>query len=404
MLLDAAEIDPATTVLETALAGLPTDGADDVRARLLADLARADFRADRNEAALTHAEAALTIAERLGLDDVIADAFNNRAAALSYLGRRREAQALLAAAVEVAHRAGLLGTELRARNNVAATMWVDDPVQSTHLDRITAEESRRAGIRNNVQWLMGNIAYAVLLEGTGWDETIAEIDELIADRELTGLTLRLVPTRAWFGAIRGEPVDEAIAITERQLQGASAPETRLALLFVEAARDLVTGDLVAARDRLVSVSAADWDSLVLFWAIHPILWLGDLGGARTLIERIDASADARSTVMNVTRLSTQAGIAALEGRSDDAIALFSEARAAFETIEWRLMRALVAIDAIALLGPDEPAARDMAADAREVLVGLRVAPFVARIDAILDGSIGPLAPRAASPTAIPIKA
>jgi class 3 adenylate cyclase/tetratricopeptide (TPR) repeat protein len=398
MLMDAAEIDAATRVLEAALDAVPDEGSDEVRARLLADLARADFRSDRNQAALAHAEAALTIAERLGLDDVIADAFNNRAAALSYLGRRREAQALLAAAVDVAHHAGLLGAELRARNNVAATMWVDDPVRSTQLDRVTLEESRRAGIRNNVLWLMGNIAYAVLLDGRRWDETIVELDDLLVDRELTGLTLRLVPTRAWFDAIRGEPVDEAIAITERQLEGASAPETRLALLFVEALRDMVAGDLAAARDRMLSVSSADWDSLVLFWAVHPILWAGDLDGARALAERIAAGPDARTTVMEVTRLSADAGIAALEGRTDDAIALFEETRDRFAAIEWRLLRAFVGIDAIALLGPDEPAARAMAADARAILLELRAAPFVARLDAVLDRTTAPVAPRAATAT------
>jgi class 3 adenylate cyclase/tetratricopeptide (TPR) repeat protein len=397
-LMDAAEIAPATRVLEMALEALPAEGADEVRARLLADLARADFRSDRAEAALVHAEAALTIAERLRLDHVIADAFNNRAAALSYLGRRRESQALLAAAVEVASRAGLLGAELRARNNVAATMWAEDPARAHQIDLETLELSRRAGIRNNVLWIFGNIAYNVLCRGADWDETIAEIAELLDDRDVSGLALRLVPSRAWFPAARGEPVDEAIAITERQLETANAPEARLHLLFLRSLRNIAGDELAEGVDRLLSVEEADWDSLVIHWAIHPTLQLADLSRAYALRDRIDASPDARTTVMRAAHAWLDAGIAALEGRRDEAIAGFANAADRYGTIEWRFVKALAATDFVTLLGATEPAARDAAIEARAVLEELRAAPFLARLDAALAGEIPPLAPRSPTPS------
>jgi class 3 adenylate cyclase/tetratricopeptide (TPR) repeat protein len=392
MLMDAAEIEPASRVLETALEALPASGADAVRARLLADLARADFRSDRAEAALVHAEAALTLAEPLRLDDVIADAFNNRAAALSYLGRRQEAQALLAAAVDVASRAGLIGTELRARNNVAATSWVEDPAHSARLELETLEVSRRAGIRNNVYWLVANIAYNVLCEGVGWDDTIAEIDDLIGDRDVSGVALRLPGARAMFRAVRGEPIDDAVSMTERHLRTSSAPEARMGLEFILALRDAAGDGLAAACDRLLALTATDHETIVVPWAIHPALWLGELPRARTIAERLDANPDARTPVMLAARTAAAAGIAALEGRPDEAIAGFADALRRYESFGWRFLKALVALDFVALLGPDEPAAREATVEARAVLEELRAAPFLARLDSVMSGASPPIAP------------
>ena len=404
-LMDAAEIEPASNVLEAALEALPPLGAEQVRARLLADLARADFRADRLDAALVHAEAALTIAERLRLDDVIADAFNNRAAALSYLGRRVEAQALLAAAVEVAAKAGLLGAELRARNNVAATNCVEDPAGTARLDLETLEVSRRAGIRNNVLWLVANIAYNVLCQGVGWDDTVAEIDDLIGDRDVSGVALRLPGARAMFHAVRGEPIDDEVSVTERHLQTSSAPEARMGLAFVLALRGTAGDDLAGACDRLLALTEADTETIVVPWAIHPALLLGDLSRARAVGERLDANPDAQTPVIAAARANAAAGVAALEGRTDEAIAGFSYALRQYESFGWRFVKALAALDFVTLLGPAEPAAREAATEARAVLEELRAAPFLARLDAILTGETPPLVPRSSSPaSARPVSA
>ncbi len=398
VLIDAAEIDEANRVIEAALEALPADaeGADSVRARLLADLARADFRSDRVDEALAHAEAALTIAEPTHLDDVIADAFNNRAAALSYVGRRREAQALLEAAVDVASRAGLLGAELRARNNFAAIIWVDDPGRSHQLDIETADVSRRAGIRNNVTWLAANSAINVLYEGRGWVEMQAEIDDLVTDRDLSGLAYRLYAMRGAFLAARGEPVDDVLAVTDPYLAISSDPETRQAVEFVLALRSIAGGEMAEGADRLLSVAHADWDSITLHWVIHPTLWLADVARARALAERIEANHDAQSTTMLAARAWIHAGIAALEGRSDQAIAGFADALDRYEAIRWGFLRAIAALDFVAMVGPDEPHARSAADDARTLFESLRAAPFLGRLDSVLSGKTPPIAPRAAS--------
>jgi tetratricopeptide (TPR) repeat protein len=396
--LNAAEITEAMTVINETLADLPADGdgVDEVRARLWADLARAEFRADRSMDALSHAELALAIAEPLHLDHVIADAFNNRAAALSYLGRRREAWALLEAAIKIAADAGLLGAELRARNNLAATLWAEDPVRSHELDIETLELSRRAGIRNNAMWQIQNTAINVLFEGRGWDALTTEIDDLLADGVVTGLAARLHVSRLDFLAMRGQAVDEALATFERNFGKDLDRETRQFVEFVVALQEIAEGQLAEAADRLTALTAADWEVVALHWAIHPTLQLADAERARTLLERFDSNPDSRSTVMAASRAWLRAGIAAIEGRRDEAIAGFVDVLARFEAINWMTLRAQAATDFAALVGPDEPAAHAAALEARGLFESLEATPYVRRIDAILGA-----APASAHRTATP---
>jgi tetratricopeptide (TPR) repeat protein len=386
VLLNGARVDEAGRVIQGALEALPADGdgVDEVRARLLADLARVDFRSDNSIEALAHAEAALTIAERLHLDHVIADAFNNRAAALSYLGRRREAWALLEAAITIAAKAGQLGAELRARNNLAATLWAEDPVRSHELDRETLELSRRAGIRNNVLWQLQNTAINVLFEGRGWDELTAEIDDVLSDGILVGLAARLHIGRLFFPAMRGQPVDDALAAFERDVGEDLDRETRQFVEFVVALREIAEDRLAEAADRITLLTAADWDTVAVHWAIHPTLQLADAERARALVERLDSNADAMSAAMATSRGWLRAGIAAIEDRRADAVRGFEGTLDRLEAMEWRTLWTLAATDFAKLVGPDEPAANAAVLEARAILESLGATPYVRRIDAILE--------------------
>jgi class 3 adenylate cyclase/tetratricopeptide (TPR) repeat protein len=392
VLMDGGRINEATDIYREALAALPDDGGvSDVRARMLADLSRADFRADRVTEALVHADMALSIAEPMRLDGVIADAFNNRGAALSYVGRRREAWTLMHAAIDVAAAAGLLGTELRARNNYAATIWSEDPVRSHELDLETLEMSRRSGLRNNVLWLTANSAINVFNEGRGWDELIAEIDDLVGDGEASGLAYRLYPARGSFLAMRGQPIDAELARVESLLASRDDPETRRWTDFMLSIQCNARDQPAAAIDRLLATAAVDWDVVALHWAIHPVLRMGDLEHARSLAERFEASPDARTVVLAAAGVWIRAGIAALEGRREEAIRGFGDALDRYGAIEWRTLRSFVGLDFAALIGADQPAAHEALMEARSVFESVGAIPFVERVDTTLAGHAAPVA-------------
>jgi hypothetical protein len=82
----------------------------------------------------------------------------------------------------------------------------------------------------------------------------------------------------------------------------------------------------------------------------------------------------------IVKTTIRAGLAALEGRRDEAVDAYREAFAGWETLDSPLDHAYTAIDAITLL-PDEPVAVEAADRAREALERLGARPLLERLDA-----------------------
>ena len=80
------------------------------------------------------------------------------------------------------------------------------------------------------------------------------------------------------------------------------------------------------------------------------------------------------------------GIAALEGRPADALPLYREALRAWRDLGLAWDEALCGLDMALLLDPADPEVRAAAEAAREILVRLEAAPFIARLDAALARS------------------
>jgi hypothetical protein len=111
---------------------------------------------------------------------------------------------------------------------------------------------------------------------------------------------------------------------------------------------------------------------------------GDATGAREALDSLTLNGT-RGRVIDIERETIEAGIAALEGRTDDAVARY---RAALST--WGEMRlpwdqAWAAWAAVASLGTDVPEARAWGAAARSILAQLGAAPLVERLDVALGG-------------------
>ncbi len=101
---------------------------------------------------------------------------------------------------------------------------------------------------------------------------------------------------------------------------------------------------------------------------------------------ISATAGVHGPAIEADRTTIRAGLAALEGRPADALAAYRDVIRAWRDLGLAWDEALTGIHMATLLDPAEPEVRAAAEWAREILVRLGAAPFVARLDAALLAS------------------
>ena len=159
ILADASKMEATLEFLEVALAKAdrPEDRAH--RADMLARMSRAHMRLAQWERAVARADEALAIAEPERLDHVIAEAFVNKGSALSGLGRIREPHVLMESAIDLAAQTGEHSLELRARNNLASLLFLEDLPLAIVNAREAYDLATRFGIRQMARWLAGTILY-----------------------------------------------------------------------------------------------------------------------------------------------------------------------------------------------------------------------------------------------------
>ncbi|MFI5254997.1 MAG: AAA family ATPase [Candidatus Limnocylindrales bacterium] len=382
ILIDAGQTPEAVTVLEAALEAMPETGSPAVRATLLANLSRGLMRTRQPARAIAAADLALDLAEHLGLDRILAETLNNKGASLGQLGRRREGLALLKAAIEMAHAGGYVAAEIRAMNNQGVI--ADDPRRSRDAYRAAAELSRRVGNRNMVRWAAIGTVFEDFEMADGWDEALVQLAE--GSDEPGSLLDEVRSTAIWAHLLvaRGEPADTQLARLEALSMKVSDPVARASLLLVRAARALLAGEYPRAVDEALATVAADesYGQVGLEFAMRPALWGGDLGRAAMIADQLDAL-PATGVRVEVDRIAARAGIAAREGRVDEAVAGFREALARLRSFGVDFTVAATALDFVLLVGADHPATREPAAEARAIFERVKARPYLERLDAAL---------------------
>jgi tetratricopeptide (TPR) repeat protein len=350
---------------------------------LLASLSRALMRTGQPAKAVETADKALDLAEHLGLERVIAETFNNKGSSLRYLGRRREALVLLKAAVDAAHVGGFVAAEIRAMSNYGAQ--TEDPRQSRDMYRAAAELARRVGNRGLANWASVAARYGDLVLAENWDEAIAESADERADDYGSPLDqIRRLSVVGLFLGPRGESLDaniERIAELGEQVSDSSA---RGSLLYARAERALNAGDYgLACDEALRAAEDSPLRRIYLSLAMRPALWGRDLARARQIADLLDAEVSTGEAA-EAERVAARAGVAALEGRIDDAIAGYGQASRYQRSISAAFIVACLALDLVMLIGPDQPAAREAAAEARPIFERVKARVYLERLDTALQ--------------------
>ena len=135
-------------------------------------------------------------------------------------------------------------------------------------------------------------------------------------------------------------------------------------------------------------------------AARAAIWAGDIEAARRIRDALDDAA-LRGTAIDHDRLAARAGVAALEGRTSEAVGLYRDALKGFKAQGLAFDTALVALDAAVVLAPADRATPDLAAAieaARATFASLGARPFAGRLEEALAAEATPTVGRRDSAT------
>jgi tetratricopeptide (TPR) repeat protein len=354
-----------------------------VLAETLANLARAYMRTARAEAAVQVADRALAIAERLNLEAIVAEALVNKGSALMMLGRRRESIALQEAALELAKGQDEVGLQMRIRNNLASSTTEDQPLRGLQMTLESVEIARQLGDRGMFNWVVGFAAVLVAYAGRDWDAQLELLREALDGATLRADRSRLTALKAIIEIARGERLDE-IPAELRELVGASTdPDDMFGLMITTADAAHASGDYATAYRLGMDLAGMQTQNpeVALASAGRAAIWMRDLDKARAVAERV-AGLQLTGGFTDAQRNHIDAAVAALEGRTDEAVAGFREAVTWLQREEMLFAAATNVVDATVLL-PGHAEVRAWAAEVRPLLVELRARPYLERLDAAL---------------------
>ena len=376
----------ALAVLEPAAEEFADLGADPAYVALLGQLARAYMMSVALDRSIQIADRVLAMAERADLVALVADTLVTKGTALGSLGRGYEGLGVIETGMHLAVRHGLAVTAGRARLNRGFLLSPGDPREALANDRLGLAEARRLGQRTWSDVFLTNAAVGARWTGD-WDWALLELDGLLAgDLERETRTLGLASV-VQIRALRGDPVADLLEEAEQLAGDASDRQVLVAVLGARAACVLSRGDLLPAAEAYRRAAALDTGATAdcIDLAARAAIRAGDVAAAIDDLAALEATG-ARGPAIDARRGAIQAGLAALDGRGADAIALYRDANRRFRDSGLRLDEGLTAIEMATLLDPADPEVRVAVDAGRAVLAELGARPLLEQLDAAVARS------------------
>ncbi len=373
----------AVALLEPAMEELADIDDEEAIVRLATALSGAYSMHQETDRALRVVEENIGRAERLDIIDVVIELIMRRGQLLGQKGRNYEALALTKGALELAETYGLVDKAMAARGNIGFHLTERDPVKALAFDRETLAETRRLGMRQRMLLILGNTSEEARFTGD-WDWSTTELaGQLIGELDQVDRAWFLGNTLVFRGW-RGEATGEDWAAWELLTEGDNDPQSVADYLDIRAARALGEGRLEDARrlaqESFTKVAGRSPGREAV--AARAALWSADRAGAASDLAAIDETG-IHGPAVEMRRATIRAGIAALDGQTADAIALYRGARDVWRELGVVWEEALTGIDMATLLDPREPEVQAAATRSREILTRLRARPFLERLDAAL---------------------
>ncbi len=392
----------AVKALEAAVAETADLESEPAVVGLLTELSRAYGNA-QDPRALETVDRALAAAERLELTSAIAEGLINRALVLSYAGRLQEPNALLRGVIDLAESHGLAShTRLRALNNLSAGLVTEDWRGAAQVEEEAIELARRLGNKGWLnQFLQGHVGTSIWVgEWVAADRLIAELDP--SDLAVPS-ALGLGEGVAILHAFRGEAAeaDATLASLEPLRAAMDDPRAPGWQHLWEAVIHALGGRLEKAY--AAGVASAGVTETAIWgaeWATRAAIWLRDQARAREA-HGLHRAVRRSGRLIVADRLNLGAGLAALEGDTQGALAGYRDAVRRYRDLDLPLHLGFCLLDFGTLLGWDVREAAAAAEEARAIFERLGSPPLLARLDAGLAGWTGGAAARG---TAAPVAA
>ncbi len=353
---------------------------------------RAAFRANRNEEAVDLCDRALALAEPQRLDEVVAMALITKAGGMINLRQYRQGIALLNGAYLDAGAHGQHVAQLRAGVNLAAMTADVDPRASLAWTREGMATARRLGLNGFSPYHASNIGPALRTGDWDWiHDAATELLDLVRE----GHNRPWIEDRIrWIDAWRGRDVGDRPVETIREAEEAGDPQQLANGLAWAMEWAFLSGDFASAvaHGRRLLGQDAFTTLNTQFMVGRAALHAGDLATAESAARSLEPMPGGAA---NVDRAALRAGIAAVEGRTEEALAGYRAALAGYRELGLPFDVAMTGLDMAALIGPREPAVVAAAADARTTFAELGAAPLLARLDRLVASSSAKPAPASA---------
>jgi class 3 adenylate cyclase/tetratricopeptide (TPR) repeat protein len=358
--------------------------AGEVAALFAEAMARLEFRSQEMAESIRWADRTLALAEPLRLDEPLAMAMVTKGTAMAQSGQLREGHALLEGAVIDATAHGQHPAALRGLNNLASGTTEIDPRASLERTRQGMAMVRRLGIRAFDGYHAGNAVGAAERLGE-WAWLREAIGALLDGDRAPGDVQWLEGARdhvtAWTGkpdVARGERL-LADAIRDKDLQSEQNVSAFLARCAFAAGDPARAVDLSAAFFKYAEHGRVAYDfGMTGRFALHARQ--PDVA-RRVLVVAGTGSGGVADHDIEVIR----AGIEALEGRRDEAVALYRAALAGYRAYAVKFELALAVLDMATFLGPDDPAVRSVIDEGRSILEDLGARLLLDRLDDLGPG-------------------
>jgi class 3 adenylate cyclase/tetratricopeptide (TPR) repeat protein len=372
----------AAALFEQSLARLDPAADAGLFARFAAEYARVHMMAGRGVEGVAWAERALAAAGPARLIEVVAEAMDTRGVCLQETDRFDEGFAMIRASVDLAAEHRLSNAELRARYNLAGRRWWDDPRDAIEIVRAGIEVAERTGRRD---WLNGLVGFAagMLVGVLEYDEALAMLDTVADDERPPVALADALVVRAEVAAYRGERDALARGLREASALAAGLSNEQTEWSWARSAADvaLAEGRLADAAREAVRMSGnyAAWGYAI---AAHAALRVGDLPSAREAVLSSVLQHEIGVT-FDIERTGLGGAVQVLEGRRADGLQGLRAAIAAARELRADHYLGQLLLDAVAVLGPDDPDARALADEARALFERARARAFLDRLDELV---------------------
>jgi tetratricopeptide (TPR) repeat protein len=241
--------------------------------------------------------------------------------------------------------------------------------------------ARRVGRLDGLLSLTSNFGYSAFLAGR-WDAAMEAMEPVLAGEMSDRERLVMLNNATIVRVNRGEVVDDDLVLLRELAHKMQGAQPEMFLADPEANSALSNGELQTASARFLVIADDDPSQMpeYAYRAARPMLWTGDIDAARACYDKV-AERGAFSPVATARIATLEAGIAALEGRTSEATALYREALRGWRDAHSRWDEVLTGIDMALLLDPTDPEVAEGVKSTRAILEELRARTYLERLDA-----------------------